>query len=61
MRPAGATLRLFAQWLHPTTIHGGQIFSVPLFLSRMALFLRASASFLVDAVGQIFLVLVLRS
>gem|GEM_PF-4669746 len=20
MRPAGATLRLFAQWLHPTTI-----------------------------------------
>ena len=22
MRPAGATLRLFAQWLHPTTIKG---------------------------------------
>ncbi len=57
MRPAGATLRLFAQWLRPTTTHGGQIFSVPLFLSRKALFLRASAFFLADAVGQISLVL----
>jgi hypothetical protein len=26
MRPAGATLWLFAQWLRPTTIHGGTDF-----------------------------------
>lgn len=44
----------------PTTIHGGQIFSVPLFLSRKALFLRAFAFCLVDATGQISLVFVLR-
>ena len=43
-----------------STTHGGQIFSVPLFLSRKALFLRASAFFLVDAVGHISLVFVLR-
>ncbi len=36
-----------------STTHGGQIFSVPLFHARKALFLRASAFFLVDAVGQI--------
>jgi hypothetical protein len=36
-----------------STTHGGQIFSVPLFLSMKALFLRASAFFLVDATGQI--------
>jgi len=40
-----------------STIHGGQIFSVPLFLSRKALFLWASASFLADVAGQISLVL----
>jgi hypothetical protein len=39
---------------------GGQIFSVPLFIAREPLFLRASAFFLVDAVGQIPLALVLR-
>jgi hypothetical protein len=60
MSPAGATLRLFAEWLRPTTIHGGQIFSVPLFLSLKALFLRASAFFLADAVGRISLAFVLR-
>jgi hypothetical protein len=36
-----------------TTTHGGQIFSVPLFLSRKAMFLRAFAFCLVDATGQI--------
>ena len=40
--------------------HGGQIFSVPLFLSWKALFLRAFAFCLVDTIGQIFLVFVLR-
>ena len=50
MRPAGATLGLFAQWLRPTTICGGQIFSVPLFHVRKALYQRASAFFIVDAV-----------
>jgi len=40
---------------HCTTTHGGQIFSVPLFLSRKALFLRAFAFCLVDATGQISL------
>jgi len=43
-----------------TTTHGGQIFSVLLFLSRKALFLRAIAFCLVDATGQISLVFVLR-
>ena len=43
-----------------TTTHGGQIFSVPLFLSRKALFLRAFAFCLVDATGQISLIFVLR-
>jgi len=43
-----------------STIHGGQIFSVPLFLSRKALFLRAFAFFLVDAKGQISPIFVLR-
>jgi len=43
-----------------STTHGGQIFSVPLFLSRNALFLRASAFFLVDATGQISPIFVLR-
>ena len=47
MKPAGATLGLFAQWLRPTTICGGQIFSVPLFHVRKALYQRASAFFLV--------------
>lgn len=54
MRHAGATLRLFAHWLHPTTICGGTDFLCPLFLSRKALYLRASAFFLVDAAGHIF-------
>jgi len=40
---------------------GGQIFSVPLFLSRKALFLRAYAFFLADAAGQISLALALRT
>ena len=31
MRPAGATLRLFAQWLRPTTICGGTDFLCPPF------------------------------
>ena len=39
---------------------GGQIFSVPLFHARKALFLRASASFLVDVVCQISLFFILR-
>ena len=43
-----------------STTHGGQIFSVPLFLSRNALFLRAFAFCLVDAIGHISLVFVLR-
>ena len=43
-----------------TTIHGGQIFSVPLFLSWKALFLRAFAFCLVDATGQISPLFVLR-
>ena len=43
-----------------STTYGGQIFSVPLFLARKALFLWASAYCLVDAVGQISLVFVTR-
>jgi len=43
-----------------STIYGGQIFSVPLFLSRKALFLRAFAFCLADATGQISLAFVLR-
>ena len=45
-----------------STTHGGQIFSVPLFLSRkVVLFLRAFAFCLVDVTGQISLVFVLRN
>ena len=62
------TCRTVRKWLvdagsipASSTTHGGQIFSVPLFLSRKALYLRACALFLVDAVGQISLVLVLRT
>ena len=44
-----STKREFSSGQPSTTIHGGQIFSVPLFLSRKALFLRAFAFFLVDA------------
>jgi hypothetical protein len=43
-----------------STTHGGQIFSVPLFLSRKALFMRAFAFCLVDATGADFPVFVLR-
>ena len=43
-----------------STTHGGQIFSVPLFLSWKALFLRAFAFCLVDATGQIAPLFVLR-
>jgi len=34
MRPAGATLRLFAQWLRPTTNTKGSDFLRALFLGR---------------------------
>jgi len=43
-----------------STTHGGQIFSVPLFIPWKALFLRASAFCLVDATGRIPLLFVLR-
>ena len=43
-----------------STTHGGQIFSVPLFIPWKALFLGASAFCLVDATGRIPLLFVLR-
>jgi len=53
MRPAGATLRLFAQWLHPTTTHGDRFYLSPFFYARKPLFMRLPAFWLVDAMGQI--------
>jgi len=36
MRPVGATLRLFAQWLHPTTKLKNQLVRQLVFLSAIA-------------------------